>query len=371
MNLTHDLSTFLTWKPLLPSVQEIQSFIDYVFQNNQDQENFYVEYICEQMTTGEELDQLYFMIQECAQSSYGKKIKIHFFLRTNTLLEKFKYIPQQNITLVNSCLLRVKIKSSTIPVYDWTPQGAGLFLPGKMLTIQSVFTLSSIIQNSLDINFSCYIDPETAEQQQEDFQLQDDNFLSMKQLSEYNRNLDVEYKNIMLNCYGHYAGTEWDPLLFKNSSFSVVRETWMGYEPFDCNNSYVDHTLQLSEKFYRTVHVKQPFILLGGGTKVTTALKKIGINDFSQIHGFSWENYTQGDPHNLIQNSMHKIFHEDFVTAVHKLQDAINTQPHIISDIVEHNAAVLGKLFEKEKETLSEFTINGIPFLESVYKAKV
>lgn len=371
MNLTHDLSTFLTWKPLLPEPHQIQNFVDHVFQHNLEQDIFYVIYSAEQMTTGEELDLLYYTIQNCAQITHGKQLKIHFFLRINTLLDKFKFIPKQNITLHNSCLTRVKIRSSDIPVHEWTPDGDGIFLPGKMLTIQSVFTLSSIIQNKLDIKFSSYIDPDTAEQKQKEFQLNDNNFLNYMQLSQYNRNLDVEYKNIVLNCYGHYSGTTWDPLLFKNSSFSIVRETWSGYEPFDCNNDYVDHRLQLSEKFYRTVHVKQPFILLGGGTSVTSALKEIGIDDFSEIHGFSWENYTQGDPHNLLQNSMHKIFHEDFVKAVHKLQDAIKAQPDVISNIVEQNSSVLNDLYLKQKADLSDFTLNGIPFLQSLFKRKV
>ena len=359
MKLSLNTETYFDMRQEL-STDEIKEFVDKIVRENLADKNFYYYYTAEYIRDGHVLDLNYHNIQEYARGSYQSDINIFFITYETLQVSGYKHIPRENFISIFYHALRPASFKTEIP--DWTPKGDGLFLPGKLYTPQAVFTLDSIIKNKLPVKFSCYSPPDNKDLEKEfnrywghlkNF----DKFMTHSQLRHYNRNLDLDYKDVYENKNWHHGGDIWDHELYKSTSFSIVRESSQG-NVNEGLTKYVNNQSTVSEKLWRTIWANHPFILVGGGVANTTYLKSLGIDDFSDIHGFSWENYTQGDPHNINTVDQYKIFHVDLVNAVNRLTTVISTNPKLIADRVKSNKLALCNLLRKDIEKFSQIEID-------------
>lgn len=180
---------------------------------------------------------------------------------------------------------------------QWNCSSKILFTPGKVHKWHRLFALLALekagLLNDNDTLWSSLVldslfldkNDDTHPQQHQAMHHSSfcDDYLKFYNIArQYNRNLDVDLNLINQNNIDlHYTGFPYDSNIYRDTGFSIVCQTELG-------NSGGGYFPFLTEKVWRCVHNKHPFLLIGE-TKTIAKLNELGYKTFEWLYDPSGE----------------------------------------------------------------------------------
>lgn len=198
-----------------------------------------------------------------------------------------------------------------------------LFLMGKPYKRHRIRALYKLYKNNLldkcDYSFALhnnYYDI-TREQLKDISDVEFEEFVNKTQ-----KTLDDINITIGENSY-HYFGTPVDKNLYKNTSFSLISETYSNRAP---------HHWFLSEKFWRTIASHHAFILISDNLTIDYIHNTLNINTFQKFLRINKDCYSNS--HN---NTSEEVVLENSITNIQHLLNIIHTHKDEIEFQIKRN----------------------------------
>jgi hypothetical protein len=232
----------------------------------------------------------------------------------------------------------------------WNPDTKkALFLVGKPFKIQRIGLLNNFYKNNLMdyLHYSLYCPPRRENVDKiKDLNLSDltEDYQINKLLIDINKpSLDVNYEECHTTNVFEYRGFPTNLTYFKNTSLSIVSETYLTYTNDATIMPYV------TEKFYRAVANNHPFITLGDSF-YDEHLESIGYKTFNEFFL----------PKPKFRNDIRYV---QWVTnsVKHFLDNAVKNKL-AIEQIVNHNHKIFTKQVEAEIAHFNKHNIDILKF---------
>jgi hypothetical protein len=144
-------------------------------------------------------------------------------------------------------------------------------------------------------------------------------------------------KNIM------YAGYPYDPCLYSSTGWSLISESFVS--KMGNNGAYAD-VPWITEKTYRTIYNRHPFIMTGE-SGIHEYLKRMGYKTFEKFYGISVDDFWPGIDGGELHHQCKQL-----VKVVKEFKQNLITHSQEITDMVIHNKQNLINRYQETRSRL-------------------